>query len=34
MRVLRRSSCPVIVAANRPKDHQQAITPSSVPERS
>jgi nucleotide-binding universal stress UspA family protein len=34
MRVLRRSSCPVIVAANRPKDSQQAITPSSVPERS
>jgi nucleotide-binding universal stress UspA family protein len=34
MRVLGRSGCPVIVAASRPKDSRQAITPSSVPERS
>jgi len=34
VRVIRRSSCPVIVAARRSKDRQQAITPSSVPGRS
>jgi nucleotide-binding universal stress UspA family protein len=34
IRVIRRSSCPVIVAARRSTDRQQAITPSSVPGRS
>ena len=34
IRVIRRSSCPVIVAARRSKDREQAITPSSVPGRS
>jgi nucleotide-binding universal stress UspA family protein len=34
MRVIRRSNCPVIVAARRAKDRQQAITSSPAPERS
>jgi nucleotide-binding universal stress UspA family protein len=34
MRVLRRSSCPVIVAASRPGQRQPAITSSSAPEHS
>lgn len=34
IRVIRRSSCPVIVAARRSKDRQQVITPSSAPGRS
>jgi nucleotide-binding universal stress UspA family protein len=33
MRVLRRSSCPVIVAARRSPEHQQAATRSSAPGR-
>lgn len=34
LRVIRRSVCPVIVAARRSTDRQQAITSSSVPGRS
>lgn len=34
IRVLRRSSCPVIVAARRAKDRKQAITSSSAPRQS
>jgi len=34
VRVIRRSTCPVIVAARRSKDREQAITSSSVPGRS
>src|SRR5262249_412690 len=34
MRVIRRSSCPVIVAARRSKDRQQATAQSSAPGRS
>jgi hypothetical protein len=34
MRVIRRSACPVIVAARRSKDRQQTVTSSSASERS
>jgi nucleotide-binding universal stress UspA family protein len=34
IRVLRRSSCPVIVAARRAKDRKQPVASSSAPERS
>ena len=34
MRVIRRSACPVIVAARRSKDRQQAVPSSSASERS
>jgi len=33
IRVLRRSNCPVIVAARRPAEHKQALPSSSAPER-